>query len=422
MLSRHPPLGPLPRRRPQQTRSITADGEGPNRPQLGRLIPKPEVPCYPVHDDFRLLTPGRGASTGDQDKGLFDIGPAFFTTAGKTALAWAFRASGLQPGAAVLLPAYHCLAMVEPLPWLGLKPVFYRLHEDLSIDYAALEARLDERCKALVAVHYFGFPQDGPRLREFCAHHGLSLIEDCAHSFFGHRGEEPLGSFGDFAIGSLPKFFPVASGGCLVSAHRQLPREPLAAPGALADLRSLVRDLQTTHYYGRLRPLGPVTTGTAALLKALSLLGLGRDMARLQDSPASLDYDAGRMGGTIRRACDAREIAARRRDNYRTICAALSGQPAITPVKPELEAGVVPYMVPLRIPALRRIFAQLEDRAVPMQRFGQFLSTELDDALCPVSSDLSHHGLQLPCHQNLLPEEIQWMIDRLCEICAAAQG
>src|SRR3546814_2290961 len=82
-----------------------------------------------------------------------------------------------------------------------------------------------------------------------------------------------------------------------------------------------------------------------------------------------------------------------------TLCRMLSGLPGVTLLKPRLEPGVVPYMLPLRIPALRRIFACLEDRAFPMQRFGQFLFPGLDPALCPVSSDLSHHGLQLPCHQ-----------------------
>ncbi len=86
-------------------------------------------------------------------------------------------------------------------------------------------------------------------------------------------------------------------------------------------------------------------------------------------------------------------------------------------LKPQLAAGVVPYMVPLRIADLRRLFAILEDRAIPMQRFGQFLFPGLDEAFCPVSSDLSHHGLQLPCHQSLQEEEIQWMVEQLWDIC-----
>lgn len=417
MQSRHPPLGPGPRPRPQQTRSITVEQEGPNRPVEGRLIPRPEVPCYPVHSDLSLIAPGRSSVGDATGGGLFAIGQPLFTTAGMTGLAWTFRALGLTPGTRVLLPAYHCMAMVEPLAWFGLKPLFYKLNEDLSIDYGDLEPRLDETCKAFVAVHYFGFPQDGPRLRAFCDAFGLALIEDCCHSFFGTGQGQPLGSYGDFAVGSLPKFFPLQSGGCVVSSRRALPSEPLARTGTIADLQALVRELQTAHYYGRLRNLQPLTLGAAALTKVLLKLGMGRDMARLFYSPESLAFSASRLAVNLQRACDPERMTAQRRHNYEAICQALSGLPGITLLKPKLDPGVVPYMVPLRIPTLRRLFAEIEDRAVPMQRFGQFLSPDLDESLCPVSSDLSHHGLQLPCHQSLLPEEIDWMIERLGEIC-----
>lgn len=417
MPRRHPPLGPRPRPRPLTTRSITVEREGPNRPAEGRLIPWPEVPTYPVVEDLRPRAPIPEAQDSGQEQSLLDLGRPFFTTAGRTALAWAFKALGLVPGDGVLLPAYHCLAMVEPLEWLGLKPLFYRLHDDLSINFDDLETNLDPAAKALVAVHYFGFPQDGPRLRAFCDATGLALVEDCAHSFYGDHPGGPPGSFGDFTIGSLPKFFPLRGGGCLLSTRRDLPEQVLAAQGRRADLQALVLDLQTAHYYGRLRALRPGTTGLAALAKGLGLLGLGRDTGQMAYSAAGLDFAASRLATTTVKTSDHGRIAARRRHNYKRLCGLLADLPGITLLKPELEPGVVPYMVPLRIPALRQIFASLEDGAVPMQRFGQFLATDLDPAFCPVSSDLSHHGLQLPCHQNLQEEEILWIVERLSEIC-----
>ena len=312
--------------------------------------------------------------------------------------------------------------MVEPVEWLGLTPVYYRLNDDLSIDLEALEARLDPGCKALVAVHYFGFPQQGQRLREVCDSFGLALIEDCAHSFYGTDGETPLGAFGDFAIGSLPKFFPLRARGCLVSARREVTLAPLAAQGRLDDLQALVRELQMAHYYGRLSHLRPATTAAAALAKVLVRAGLGADPARLLDGARGLDYAASGIARRTLGSSDAAEIAARRRRNYQAICEKLAGGPGIELLKPALGPGTVPYMVPLRLPGLRRIFATLEDRAVPMQRFGQFLDPGLDETLCPVSSDLSHHGLQLPCHQSLWDDEIDWMVEQLNEICRAAGG
>ena len=422
MLSKRTPLGLKPRLNPQQTRSITVESEGANRPADGRLIPWPEAPCYPILTDLGQLA-GRGS--GGHAGGYADIlaaGPALLTTSGTTALGWAFKALSLEPGTRVLMPAYHCLAMIEPLAWLGLKPVFYKLNEDLSIDYDDIERRLDKTCKTLVAVHYFGFPQDGPRLRAFCDEFGLALVEDCCHSFFHADNGQPLGNFGDYAVGSLPKFFPLHGGGCLVSSRRRLPQEALRAPGPLTDLRALVRDLQMSHYYGRLRALTPLTTATAALCKLLLLAGMQPEVTNPGSSRAGMDFSAGRVAQRVLAACDPDSIAAKRRHNYETICRSLADLPAVSLMKPTLEAGVVPYMVPLRIPALRGLFAALEDRAVPMQRFGQFLSTELDEEFCPVSTDLSFHGLQIPCHQSLRPEEIDWMTGQLREVCQRAEA
>jgi perosamine synthetase len=383
----------------------------------GRLIPRPEVPCYPIHSDLSLITPPPTAYGTKPGVGLFAISRPLFTTAGKTGLAWTFKALGLKPGTQVLVPSYHCTAMVEPLEWLNLKPLFYKLNEDLSIDYADLKSRLTKDCKALIAVHYFGFPQDGPRLRAFCDDAALALIEDCCHSFFGSYDGQALGSFGDFAVGSLPKFFPFQAGGCVVSSRRDLPREPLTAPGSIAEMQTLIRELQTAQYYGRLLSLRPITLAAAALNKTLRLAGLGRDMTQLQDSPKSLEFSASRLARNIQQACDPEQIASQRRHNYETISRSIADLPGVCLLKPQLAAGVVPYMIPLRIPALRQRFASFEDSALPMQRFGQFLSPDLDPAFCPVSSDLSHHGLQLPCHQNLQEEEILWIVERLADLC-----
>jgi dTDP-4-amino-4,6-dideoxygalactose transaminase len=381
------------------------------------LIPWPEVPAYPIVSDLRLLAPQTAASTAGTRAGLPALGRPLFTPSGRSALGWAFKASDLGPGDAVLLPAYHCLAMVEPLEWLGLRPVFYKLNDDLGIDFDDLEGRLDKSCKALISVHYFGFPQQGQRLRAFCDHFGLTLIEDCAHSFYGSDNGVALGSFGDYAIGSLPKFFPLRAGGCLVSARDAIPRAALARQSPLANLRAFVLDLQTAHYYGRLAALLPVTTGAAAAGKLFTLLGFGSDITRLGGTGTSLEYSASWIAMRTLLSCSPETIAVRRRANYERICRLLAERPGIQVLKPGLAPGVVPYMVPLRIPALPRIFSRLEDRAVPMQRFGQFLAPELNPALCQVSSDLSHHGLQLPCHQSLKDNEIEWMVEQLTEIC-----
>jgi len=92
---------------------------------------------------------------------------------------------------------------------------------------------LGERTRAVLVIHEYGFPH--PELHdllEVARTRGIPLIEDCAHSLDSTVSGRPLGSFGDFALFSLPKVLPVAAGGILVTASGDA--AALCAPSAEA--------------------------------------------------------------------------------------------------------------------------------------------------------------------------------------------
>ena len=70
-------------------------------------------------------------------------------------------------------------------------------------------------------------------------------------------------------------------------------------------------------------------------------------------------------------------------------------------------------MFPLWISDLERVFPFLEDQAVPMQRFGQFLWPGVDESVCQVSAGTSRHLVQFPCHQELTGNEVETIIARV---------
>ena len=81
---------------------------------------------------------------------------------------------------------------------------------------------LAKKAVAMLVPHYFGLAKSLAEVRKWCDAHEISLIEDCAHSFFGEAGERQIGAWGDFSCASLTKFFPVPEGGLLASNSRQL--------------------------------------------------------------------------------------------------------------------------------------------------------------------------------------------------------
>lgn len=77
---------------------------------------------------------------------------------------------------------------------------------------------LTENTRLIFVIHEFGFPCE--RVKELAGiarDRGIPLVEDIAHSLTSSYEGQPLGTFGDYAIHSLPKSIPIENGGILLS-------------------------------------------------------------------------------------------------------------------------------------------------------------------------------------------------------------
>lgn len=398
--------------------SLTAPGAGPNRPVVGRQVPKPRVPPRPV-----LSLRGLGRAQSRTLPSVLAAGDSIEVTSGRAAIALALRAMGLKRGERVMIPAYHCPAMVDPVLWAGGEAVFYRIRRDLSADLDDVAAKIATPARALMVVNYFGFPQPLDALRDFCDRNGLVLIEDCAHSAFGSIAGRRLGSFGDYAIACHTKFYPTFEGGALIFNRPDRAPVPLEPPGPMFNLNAAVTTIQRALSYGRLWALEPlVALAEAAVRRARGARAPQQPDAQGPVMEAGIpgqfaaEWTNKRMSLVSRAICgvlSGDRIVARRRENYRRLCAGLKTIPGLSLLHPDLPDGVVPHVVPVVMDRLDEVFPLLEDAAVPMQRFGQFLWEGVDDRTCSVSASLSRHGLQLPCHQDLSPEDVDWIADQV---------
>lgn len=397
--------------------------------------PRRAIPPVPVLS-LAAFAGGRRAALPS----LLDGADVRLVTSGRIAIGLALRALGVGAGDVVLVPAYHSPSMVPPAHWCGAEVVFYRVRPDTAPDLADVDAKIAQgRVKAILATHFFGIPHDLAPLRALCDRHGVGLVEDCAHAFFGARDGIPVGSTGDYAIGSTMKFFPIYEGGCLVSRRHRLD-VVLHGAGAGFELKAALNALEAAFAYGRLPVLRallalPLRAKSAlwGLLKSHGQKGGGTAAAAPALAPSSSDssfeFDArwadkrsSRFSRAVLRLASPARIVARRRRNYLELQRALDGAPGCRPLFARLPEGACPWMFPLLVDRPQAVFDALQRAGVPMTRFGATLWQGVDASVCANSADLGRRLIAFPCHQALADGERAWLhvqVRQALEACAA---
>jgi dTDP-4-amino-4,6-dideoxygalactose transaminase len=153
---------------------------------------------------------------------------AVTVSSGTAALHLACVAASIDPGDEVIVPAFTFVASASAPRYVGAEPVLCDVRSplDLNIDPVDAARRITPRTRAIVAVHFAGYPADVAALRALCDQHGLVLIEDCAQAI-GARIDDSgrqvgtVGELGAFSFFSK-KQLCVGEGGMVTSADERL--------------------------------------------------------------------------------------------------------------------------------------------------------------------------------------------------------
>jgi perosamine synthetase len=342
-----------------------------------------------------------------------------FTTSGRAAIRLALSELRVSAGDRVLVPSYHCPTMVSPIVAAGATPIFFPIDDEGVPLVAEIDCIDLKRVKAMLAVHYFGIPRPLSATRDFCDRRGIALIEDCAHSFFGVADGRPVGTWGDLAIASLPKFFPVPEGGLLASSRRPLTRTCLPRQSWAAEVRQIVSTIALGARHGRFAPLGPLLNAGVAARDRLRGLRIGTPTTSSQAgtqpgldnaTPLFDDRLAQQRPATIVpfivRRGNMQQIADRRRWNYQLLMDSLTGIPGLKMLVPALPDNAIPYALPVWVERPERSYNTLRRAGVPIFRWDT-LWPGVAEMHGDVGLNWSHHVYQLGCHQDLSEADIR---------------
>ncbi len=118
-------------------------------------------------------------------------------TSGGQAMQIALRAVGVQPGMKILANAYTLAPVPGAIHAVGAVPVFVEIDENWHTDIADLRAKAEESgARFMMLSHMRGHVADMDAIVEICATHGITLIEDCAHTMGARWKGVRSGNFG----------------------------------------------------------------------------------------------------------------------------------------------------------------------------------------------------------------------------------
>ena len=149
---------------------------------------------------------------------------------GTASLFSAMFAVGLGRGDEVICTSKTYWASISQAINLGASAVFCNIDEMLSMDPDDIERCITPKTKAIMVVHYCGYPCDMDRIMAIAKKHDLIVIEDVSHAQGGLYKGRKLGTFGDAAAMSLMsgKSFAAGELGMLVTDDRKIYERAMA--------------------------------------------------------------------------------------------------------------------------------------------------------------------------------------------------
>jgi dTDP-4-amino-4,6-dideoxygalactose transaminase len=150
-----------------------------------------------------------------------DAKHAIAVSNGTVALELALLACDIRPGDEVLVPAVTFIASASAIVTsVGAVPIFVDINpETATIDADAMEGAITSRTRAIVGVHYGGYPIDFDHILPIVEKHDLYLIEDCAHALGTEWSGKKVGAIGDVGAFSFQesKSSTAGEGGAVVT-------------------------------------------------------------------------------------------------------------------------------------------------------------------------------------------------------------
>lgn len=172
-------------------------------------------------------------STGPKNKeleGLFQddlkVNHAIAVSNCTSALHLSLIALGIQPGDEVMCPSLSFAATANCIKYVGATPVFCDISSlsDPTISIDEINNKLTPKTKAIIVMHFAGFPCHMDEIMQFSKENNLKVIEDACHGPLSEYKGKKLGAIGDIGCFSFfsNKNISTGEGGMITTNNKDL--------------------------------------------------------------------------------------------------------------------------------------------------------------------------------------------------------
>jgi len=132
---------------------------------------------------------------------------------GTNAIALALKAGEVEVGDEVIVPAVTFVATATAAIQIGAIPVFADIDPmTYQIDPNWVRKLITKKTKAVIPVHYGGYPANMDEIMEIAEKHDLLVVEDCAEAHGSEWRGKKVGSIGHLGVFSFQQGKPLTCG------------------------------------------------------------------------------------------------------------------------------------------------------------------------------------------------------------------
>ncbi len=356
---------------------------------------------------------------------------AYAFSSGRGALYALLQTLSLAPGDEVLLQAYTCVAVPDPILWAGAKPVYVNCEADtFNMSLTDLEQKITPQSLVLIIQHTFGLPADIDALLAIARKHKLFVIEDCAHALGATYHNRRVGTFGDAALYSFGRDKVISSvfGGLVVTSDDVIARQlkDLQATLLPAPPRWILQQLNHPIVTAKAKLFYRFGLGKLILTLAKALRLISKSVYHVEKHGGKPNFIEYRMPNALAELALHQLNKLERFNLHRKMIARLYSQKlantALSSGLPKLDDDHIYLRYTIRSRSADKILAVARKRSIflsdwygtPIAPAGvDYAAIKYKLGLCPVAETIATESINLPTDIHIGEREVNRIVDFL---------